>query len=163
MQVEEPDAQSVQPPIQPEKDQEGWKARKKASLTASQKAALRTRQETMKDMMALIQQKRLAIREARPEDRQALAQELHAIILEQSQGADRSRGRAAARKAAKAAEAAEAGANARTEAPAVDPMGRGQDQKAERLRQQELRRQLIEEKARQGEDKSSSGGRKPAE
>lgn len=82
MQVEEPSVGGGRPPIQPEKDQESWTARKNASLTPAQQAALKARQETMKDMMALIQQKRRALRDARPEDREALAQELHNLIIE---------------------------------------------------------------------------------
>lgn len=167
MQVEEPETEAIQPPIQPDKDGEGWKSRKNATLTAAQQAALETRQETMKDMMALIQQKRLAIREARPEDRQALAQELHALILEQSQGADRSRSRAAARKNAKSPGEGGPAANARTRGDALDLMGRSLEQKAERLRQQESHRQAVEEKLKQLEeqleDKSGSGGKKSDE
>lgn len=159
MQVEEPDAQAAQPPIQPDQDREGWKSRKNATLTASQQAALKSRQQTMKDMMALIQQKRLAIRDARPEDRQALAQELHHLILEQAQGAERTQGRTASRPDAKSEEDGDLGANARIQGAAWEQVERGLEQKAERLRQQELHRQQIEEKLRQA-DKPASAGKK---
>jgi hypothetical protein len=158
MQVEEPAAHAVKPPIQPDKDQEGWRSRKNATLTASQKAALKARQDTMKDMMALIQQKRRAIREARPEDRQALSLELHNLILEQAQGAERTRARAESRKDEKPA--GDGVANARSQEPAMDPRDRGMDRKAERLQQQEMHRHLIEEKQRQAEEKAGSGNRK---
>lgn len=89
MQVEEPAVRGAQPPIQPEKEQASWKARKKAGLTPDQQASLKARQQTMKDMMVLIQQKRRALQEARPEDRQALAAELHGLIIEKGLASDR--------------------------------------------------------------------------
>lgn len=167
MQVEEPKTVGAQPPIQPEKDQAGWKSRKNASLTASQKAALKARQDTMKDMMAMIQQKRRAIREAHPEQRQALAQELHELILEQTQGADRTRSRSADRKAAKPAGESELEAKARTRDESLDQQEDllkkkedGVRQKEENLRQQETIRQQVEDKLKQLEAKAGSAGKR---
>ena len=102
MQVEEPDLSESKPPIQPEKDQAGWKAKNSALLTPDQQAALKSRQETMKDMMILIQQKRRALREARPEDREVLARELHNLILEKAQVTERGHGQAVHKAARKA-------------------------------------------------------------
>lgn len=158
MQVEEPATQAGKPPIQPDQDREGWKSRKNATLTASQKAALQARQETMKDMMALVQQKRRAIREARPEDRQALAQELQKLILEQAQDADRAR--AAGRKVAEPAAESLPGGSARTQESAHDQKVRGVDRKAERHQQQELHRLQIEEKLKQAEERPGAGNKK---
>jgi hypothetical protein len=157
MQVEEPVSKAAQPPIQPEKDQAGWKAGKSASLTASQKAALKARQETMKDMVALIQQKRRAIKEARPEERQALALELHNLILEQTQAADRGRGKSrkdSQRAGKPVSDPSDLDANARVRNSNLDQKTRSLEHKEEILRQQELHRQLIEEKLKALEGKS---------
>lgn len=85
MQVEEPVLGGPKPPVQPEIDQKAWTSKPQADLTDEQQASLKARQETMKDMVALIQKKRLAIRDARPEQREALALELHNLILEKGQ------------------------------------------------------------------------------
>jgi len=145
MQVEEPAAQAAQPPIQPDQEMEGWMTSRNATLSASQQAALKARQDTMKDMMALIQQKRRAIREARPEDRQALAQELHQIILDQAQGADRNRIRAESRK----------DPMTRNPDAALEKRERALEQQEDYLREQESLRRQAEEKLKRAEPKAA--------
>jgi len=167
MQVEEPGLSGSNPPIEPEKDQASWKEKKNASLTPDQKAALKNRQQTMKDMMILIQQKRRALREARPEDRRALAQELHNLILEKAQEAERGRDYAIRkgeeRKAGKGdPEGASVDASARVrEAPPAgnpDKKIRQHEQWEEIQRQQELRRRALEEKLKQQESRNNGNG-----
>lgn len=153
MQVEEPELKGPKPPIQPEKDQASWKDKKSASLTPAQKQALQVRQETMKDMVALIKQKRRALKDARPEDREALALELHNLILEKSQIANSGRSRAE-RKETKAANKQSSGEtdadkNARVRDASGNRSSRAQEQQEERLRLQEQRRKALEERLKQ--------------
>jgi hypothetical protein len=163
MRVEEPAANAVRPPIEPEKDKQAWKSKRGASLTDEQKAALKARQETMKDMMLLIQQKRRAIRAARPEDREALALELHNMILERSEIAGRNRGRNEARKEGAPAperqgqadlpEAQDLGLRVReAQQNQAEQKARQLEQKEDALRKQEERRRLLEERLRQLEN-----------
>ena len=51
-------------------------------LTAEQKQAFRDRKEKMQEMIALITEKRQALQAAKPDERAALARELHSLILE---------------------------------------------------------------------------------
>lgn len=161
MQVEEPALIGPKPPIQPEKDQDSWKAKKSASLTAAQKAALKARQERMDDMVALIRQKRRAIKEAKPEDRQALANELHSLIIEKSNAVERGRARSQGRKDASREPGADAGElpekslrvqEARQSQ--LDQKARQLEHKEEILSQQEARRKLIEDRLKELENKT---------
>lgn len=167
MQVEEPGRGASHPPIEPEKDGESWKDKKSARLTPDQKAALKNRQQTMKDMMLLIQQKRRALREARPEDRRALAQELHNLILEKAQEADRGRNHGARKEDARNAgkgnpdgAVVDKSARVRDALPAVDTDKklRQQEQLEEIQRKQEARRQALEEKLKQQENRGNGNG-----
>lgn len=156
MQVEEPDLKGAKPPIQPEKDQAGWKHKKSAGLTPTQKAALKARQETMKDMVALIQQKRRALKEARPEDREALAQELHNLIIEKAQVAAERRDRKDGNREPGFEKPGDSdldkNARVRNAAPGSEQKLRKLEHMEEVQRQQELRRRALEEKLKQLEN-----------
>lgn len=160
MRVEEPSANAARPPIEPEKDKQAWKSKRGANLTDEQKAALKARQETMKDMMLLIQQKRRAIRAARPEEREALALELHNLILESSEIGGRNRGRNEGRKEGVPAPERQGQADlpdAQERSLRVREAHQGQaEQKAKQMehkeeiqRKHEERRRLWEERMRQ--------------
>lgn len=161
MQVEEPGLGESNPPIEPEKDQAAWKERKNASLTPDQKAALKNRQQTMKDMMLLIQQKRRALRDARPEDRQALARELHNLILEKAQVAELGRvhehRKGDAGKGDAEGSAVDQSARLRegSQAGNADKKVRQHEQLEEAQRQQEQRRRVQEDKLRQQESRNN--------
>ncbi len=167
MQVEEPGLGRSNPPIEPEKDQAAWKERKSASLTPEQKAALKNRQQTMRDMMLLIQQKRRALREARPEDRQALARELHNLILEKAQVADIGRvrehrkGDAGKGEADGSSSSVEQSARLREGTPTgnADKKIRQHEQLEEAQRQQEQRRRAQEERLRQQESRNNGNNK----
>lgn len=171
MQVEEPALDAPKPPIQPERDQESWTARS-SGLTDDQREALKARQERMDDMVALIRQKRRAIKEARPQDREALAQELHNLILEKSQGGQRTAERDESRldsskdPVAWHAEIPDMGLNARMKEKAqsqADIKIKLMEYKEEILRQQEARRKLLEQKLKQMENKGNGNGDGPPE
>ena len=83
MQVEEPASGSAGPDAQASK---AWQKSHAKGLTEEQKAAFRERKEKMEGMIALIKAKRKALRDAKPEDRAALARELHSLILEKDVG-----------------------------------------------------------------------------
>lgn len=159
MQVEEPQPGESRPPIRPEEEQASWKDRKSAGLTPAQKEALRNRRETMEDMILLIRQKRCALREARPEDRQALARELHTLILEKAEEAERGRDheklKAASRNAGRGGPDADAPDKSARVREIPDGSAEQTDRQLEHLeeiqRQQELRRELLEEKLKQQE------------
>lgn len=163
MQVEEPELKGPKPPIQPEKDQASWKDKRSASLTPTQKAAHQARQETMKDMVALIKQKRRALKDARPEDREALALELHNLILEKSQIANSGRSRAE-RRGSKAVSKPSSGdvdvdKNARVlDAQSGNRSSRALEQQEEKLRLQDQRRKALEERLKQIERGQGNGG-----
>lgn len=173
MQVEEPASAGPQPPIEPERDLKAWKAKRNAGLTNDQKAALKARQETMKDMVALIQQKRRAIQAAKPKDREVLAQELHSLILEKSMSDRGERGRGFSDERKDGVRESRGG---ETESVDLDASLRIREaqkaqeaksrqllqkeellrQQAEILRMQEERRKIIEEKLKALEQKSKS-------
>jgi hypothetical protein len=81
MQVEEPSLAAVPAP---ERDAKISKAQRNRArgLTAEQKQAFRERKEKMQEMITLITEKRRALQAAKPEERAALARELHSLILE---------------------------------------------------------------------------------
>ena len=164
MRVEEPSANAARPPIEPERDKQAWKSKRGASLTDEQKASLKARQETMKDMMLLIQQKRRAIRAARPEEREALALELHNLILERSELNALNRGRNEGRKEGASASDRQGQADlpeAQERSLRVREAQQGQqteqkvrqiEQKEEAQRRYEERRRQLEERLRQLEN-----------
>ena len=79
MQVEEPAAAVPDPNAQASK---AWQKSHAKGLTDAQKAAFRERKEKMEGMVSLIKAKRKALQDAKPEERAALARELHSLILE---------------------------------------------------------------------------------
>ena len=79
MQVEEPKASA---PMASAKASKAWQKSHAKGLTDSQKAAFKERKESMTAMITVIQAKRKAIHDAKPEERAALARELHSLILE---------------------------------------------------------------------------------
>lgn len=163
MQVEEPSMDGPKPPIQPEKDQASWKNKRNGGLTDAQKDALKARQERMDDMVALIRQKRRAIREARPEQRQALALELHNLILEKSQDADRALNRKDTSREGleRQGDGTEAGEKSfrvlESRQNQIEAKARQLEHKEEIMQQQEAHRKLIEEKLKALENKKVPG------
>jgi hypothetical protein len=79
MQVDEPASATDNPD---QRDSKAWQKSHAKGLTEEQKAAFRERKDKMEGMIALIKAKRKALQEAKPEERAALARELHSLILE---------------------------------------------------------------------------------
>jgi len=79
MQVEEPVSAADNPD---QRDSKAWQKSHAKGLTEEQKTAFRERKDKMEGMIALIKAKRKALQEAKPEERAALARELHSLILE---------------------------------------------------------------------------------
>lgn len=79
MQVEEPASAAANPD---QRDSKAWQKSHAKGLTEAQKAAFRERKDKMEGMIALIKAKRKALQEAKPQERAALARELHTLILE---------------------------------------------------------------------------------
>ncbi len=84
MQVEEPKAAA---PMSPARESKAWQKSHSRGLTDAQKKAFRERKESMEGMIAVIKEKRKALRDAKPEERAALARELHSLILEKDPAA----------------------------------------------------------------------------
>jgi hypothetical protein len=79
MQVDEPASANDNPD---QRDSKAWQKSHAKGLTEEQRAAFRERKDKMEGMIALIKAKRKALQEAKPEERAALARELHSLILE---------------------------------------------------------------------------------
>jgi len=79
MQVEEPASATANPD---QRDSKAWQKSHAKGLTEAQKAAFRERKDKMEGMITLIKAKRKALQEAKPQERAALARELHSLILE---------------------------------------------------------------------------------
>jgi hypothetical protein len=79
MQVEVPKATA---PRSDASDSKAWQKTHAKGLTEDQKKAFRDRKEGMETLITVIKAKRKALHEAKPEDRAALARELHSLILE---------------------------------------------------------------------------------
>jgi hypothetical protein len=85
MQVDEPKTAA---PMGTARESKAWQKKNAArGLTDNQKQAFRERKEKMEGMISVIKEKRMAMRDAKPEDRAALARELHSLILEKDGGA----------------------------------------------------------------------------
>jgi hypothetical protein len=126
-----------------------WQKSHPKGLTDAQRSAFRERKEKMEGMIALIKAKRQALREAKPEERAALARELHILILEKD-GKDGetpavATATAAARLDAKAAPETEAGTETQLSAEA-------QAQRQEELREREKSERRKARKAKAEED-----------
>jgi hypothetical protein len=83
MQVEEPNGSA---PMGSARESKAWQKNHARGLTDAQKQAFRERKESMEGMIAVIKEKRKAMRDAKPEERAALARELHSLILEKDAG-----------------------------------------------------------------------------
>ncbi|MEO6094681.1 MAG: hypothetical protein ABIW76_03030 [Fibrobacteria bacterium] len=79
MQVEEPKAAV---PMGAAEESRDWQNHHARGLTEAQKQAFRGRKEKMEGMIAVIKEKRKALRDAKPEERAMIARELHSFILE---------------------------------------------------------------------------------
>ncbi|MDB5106898.1 MAG: hypothetical protein JWP91_4587 [Fibrobacteres bacterium] len=144
MQVEEPKASA---PMGSARESKAWQKNHARGLTDAQKQAFRERKEKMEGMIAVIKEKRKALRDAKPEERAALARELHSLILEKDPGAET---------AVTAAARVSADKQAAVEAKAVDKdaekMKEAAEIRAKQIeayqaqlkRQEELRKQQLE-------------------
>ena len=133
MQVEEPKASA---PINDARESKAWQKNHAKGLTEEQKTAFRDRKVNMEVMITVIKAKRKALHDAKPEDRAALARELHSLILEKD-GEGTGSVTAAARVEVKAKE----------EKPAINPKT-GESAESQRAqRREEYRKQM--EKLRQ--------------
>jgi hypothetical protein len=133
MQVEEP-AAAAQPGANESK---AWQKSHPKGLTDAQKTAFRERKEKMEGMIALIKAKRQALRDAKPEERAAIARELHVLILEKD-GEPATVTTAAARVEDKSASESEVGTRKQTEAQAASD---AQAQRREELRERQSERE----------------------
>lgn len=79
MAVDEP-APAAEPT--PASESKAWQRKHSRGLTEEQKAAFRDRKAKMESLIAVIQAKRKAMRDAKPEERAAIARELHTLMLE---------------------------------------------------------------------------------
>lgn len=144
MQVEEP-SDVADPEANASK---AWQKSHPKGLTDAQKAAFRERKDNMEGMIALIKAKRQALREAKPEERAAIARELHVLILEKD-GKDGDAGiTAAARVDDKAGAEAEVGTRKQAEPKAS---AEAQAQRREELRERQSERRKAR-KARADSD-----------
>src|SRR5690606_35930539 len=80
MQVAEPKAGGA---LAADGGSRAWRLSHSQGLTQEQKRAFRERKDQMQEMMALIKEKRMAMRDAEPGKRAVLARELHNLILEE--------------------------------------------------------------------------------
>ncbi len=133
MQVEEP-SNAADPEANASK---AWQQSHPKGLTDAQKAAFRERKDKMEGMIALIKAKRQALRDAKPEERAAIARELHVLILEKD-GKDGEAGiTAAARVDEKGGAEAEVGTRKQSEPKAS---AESQAQRREELRERQAER-----------------------
>jgi hypothetical protein len=90
MQVEEPDASSFRKtpaPAGAARESKAWqKSHARGGLTEAQKQAFRERKEKMEGWITVIKEKRKALAAAKPEERAAIARELHTLMLEKDPG-----------------------------------------------------------------------------
>jgi hypothetical protein len=83
MQVEEPELSA---PLKSARESKAWQKSHSRGLTEAQKAAFRERKEKMEGLITLIKEKRKALAAAKPEDRAAIARELHTLMLDKDPG-----------------------------------------------------------------------------
>lgn len=142
MQVEEPGSNS------PDRDanaSKAWQKTHSKGLTDEQKTAFRERKEKMEGMIALIKAKRKALQDAKPEERAALARELHSLILEKDPDASSSMAAAASVRGDDKGAAADGAEARKTDAQ--------KENDAQAQRREEIRaRQLERYKQRKGKD-----------
>lgn len=77
MQVEEPKSAA---PMSPGRESKAWQKNHSRGLTDAQKKAFRERKENMEGMIAVIKEKRKALRDAKPEERAALALDRKSVV-----------------------------------------------------------------------------------
>jgi hypothetical protein len=143
MQVEEP-AAAAQPGASASK---AWQKSHSKGLTEAQKTAFRERKEKMEGMITLIKAKRQALRDAKPEERAAIARELHVLILEKD-GETGSVTTAAARVEEKASADPEVGSRKQAEAQAAAD---AQAQRREELRELQAERRKAKKAKEDGD------------
>ena len=83
MQVEEP---KVSVPTTSARESKAWQKSHARGLTEEQKQAFRDRKIKMESLIAVIKEKRKAMAVAKPEERAAIARELHTLMLEKDPG-----------------------------------------------------------------------------
>ncbi len=83
MQVEEP---NVAAPLNSARESKAWQKSHAHGLTEAQKQAFRDRKKKMESLIAVIKEKRKAMAAAKPEERAAIARELHSLMLEKDPG-----------------------------------------------------------------------------
>jgi hypothetical protein len=88
MQVEEPGF-SQNPPVNPERESVSWQVKTKPrTLTEEQRIAMEERRNRVQAMVEELKEKRKALDEASPEEKAERARELHAFIMEKTEGGD---------------------------------------------------------------------------
>jgi hypothetical protein len=134
MQVEEPKAAA---PVASARESKAWQKNHARGLTEAQKQAFRDRRDKMESMIAVIKAKRKAMASAKPEERAAIARELHNLMLEKDP-----------------AQANSASATARVAEPARDEASSSEDSKkseAGEARRKQAERRLRQEQERNDE------------
>jgi len=158
MQVAEPKAGGA---LAADGGSRAWRLSHSQGLTEEQKRAFRERKDQMQEMMALIKEKRLAMRDAEPGKRAVLARELHNLILEEGDYGNEAS--AAARSAPEpresgAAEKSATGNQRRKQAEFRQSQleRRKEEMRKEEIRREEIRKQQIERLRKIQEFKSGS-------
>lgn len=142
MQVVEPKADA---PMSPARESKAWQKSHSRGLTDAQKKAFRERKESMEGMIAVIKEKRKALRDAKPEERAALARELHSLIMEKEPAAAPAAASTTARVAPAAPENSRSADNNGAESgPSAKASQREEAKKAKAAEAAEYRRKRIE-------------------
>lgn len=129
-----------------------WQVSHAKGLTEEQKQAFRDRKDRMQNMMALIKEKRMAMRDAEPERRAALAKELHNLILEE-EGQGQAASSAARTAPEPAGEKGGAGGQRRKQAEFRQLQ---MEKRKEEMRKEEIRKLQIERLRHIQESKAAS-------
>jgi hypothetical protein len=134
MQVEEPASAAANTD---QRDSKAWQKSHAKGLTEAQKAAFRERKDKMEGMIALIKAKRKALQEAKPQERAALARELHSLILEK----DSDPSEVASAASVRIDDNGGSGSGtAETQKPAANQKSEDQAKRREELRERQLER-----------------------
>lgn len=140
-----------------DRDSKAWQLSHAKGLTQEQKQAFRERKDKMREMMALIKEKRMAIRDAEPEKRAALARELHNLILDEGvqdkDATSAARIGSEPRESETAAEKGGAGGSRRKQAELRQSQ---MEKRKEEMRKEEIRKQQIERFKKFQESKAAS-------
>jgi hypothetical protein len=141
MQVEEPAAAASNPDA---RDSKAWQKIHAKGLTDAQKAAFRERKEKMEGMIALIKAKRKALQDAKPQERAALARELHSLILEKDTDPSEVASAASVRSEENGASASSPASSASTPAEAQKSSSNQKNSEAQAQRREEIRERQYE-------------------